>query len=90
MQTALLAGQYYLSCPLYGPRDLRSSASVVDTETASSTNHLQYFNVSLYSWFRSGCATRQHLKLKPKPDTIHPMMKIVEDGGHSDLVHLEE
>uniref|UniRef100_A0A915EAF2 Fungal lipase-like domain-containing protein n=1 Tax=Ditylenchus dipsaci TaxID=166011 RepID=A0A915EAF2_9BILA len=42
------------------------SASVTDAESVSSTNHLQYYNVSLYSWFRSGCSSKLHLKLRPK------------------------
>lgn len=41
------------------------SASVTDSESISSANHLQYFNVSIYSWFRSGCASKLHLKLRP-------------------------
>lgn len=27
--------------------------------------HLHYYNVSLVSWFRSGCASKGHLKIKP-------------------------
>uniref|UniRef100_A0A914HKQ9 Fungal lipase-like domain-containing protein n=1 Tax=Globodera rostochiensis TaxID=31243 RepID=A0A914HKQ9_GLORO len=28
--------------------------------------HLSYYNVSLIAWFRSGCASKGHLKIKPK------------------------
>uniref|UniRef100_A0A183C202 Glucuronosyltransferase n=1 Tax=Globodera pallida TaxID=36090 RepID=A0A183C202_GLOPA len=28
--------------------------------------HLSYYNVSLIAWFRSGCASKGHLKIRPK------------------------
>lgn len=57
------AGEAYEVCE--SADSASCSASVTDSESISSANHLQYFNVSIYSWFRSGCASKLHLKLRP-------------------------
>ncbi|KAI1718614.1 lipase (class 3) domain-containing protein [Ditylenchus destructor] len=60
----MLAGDAYEVCE--SADSSACSGSVTDPESLSSTNHLQYYNVSLYSWFRTGCASKSHLKLRPK------------------------
>lgn len=57
------AGEPYEVCESADSKSC--SVSVTDSDSISSVNHLQYFNVSLYSWFRSGCASKLHLKLRP-------------------------